>query len=100
MAQHMLDSDEVLLGDTVFDVVYGTGTVTELLADKRFRVTFAGNKRFVYREDGVRVDSKGRRTLYWHDPVVAIPVKDDISWTKLRQLMTAVLEVVRGWRTA
>lgn len=100
MATHELDGDEVVLGDTVFDVVYGTGTVKELLAEGRFRVHFAGNKRFVYRSDGQRVDTSTRRTLYWHDPVIAIPAKDDISWTKLRQLAKAITDTMRDWRTA
>lgn len=95
---HELDGYEVNLGDTVFDVVYGMGTVKELLADGRFRVYFAGKNRFVYGSDGRRVDAKTRRTLYWHDPVIAVPAKDDISWTKLRQLATALIEVMRDWR--
>jgi len=94
MATHVLDGDPVNLGDTVHDVVYGVGEVVELKVEGRFRVRFAGNKFYVYDGNGVRADAR-QRTLYWHDPVLVIPNKDDISWTLARGLCRAMIDKLR-----
>ena len=91
---HKLDNDDIALGDKVYDVMYGPGEVVELKVEGKFRVRFATGMH-VYDERGVRVDSKFR-TLYWHDPVVVLPEKDDIRWALAKRLCTAMIEELRA----
>lgn len=98
MATHKLDGDDVNLGDQVFDIVYGTGEVVELKVEGRFRVRFAGNKFFVFDGNGVRADAKNR-TLYWHDPVLVVPMKDDINWVQARGLCRAMIDKLREYQS-
>ncbi len=88
-----LDSDVVELGDTVHDVVLGVGRVSETYADGRFRVNF-GTRLVVYSGSGHSKLNRGR-TLYWHDPVVALPTKSDSRWVLMKRLCAAIIAEVR-----
>ena len=87
--QHMLDNDPVEVGDKVYDLVFGTGEVSELKVDGRFRVRFATGAH-VYDRTGIRVDANNR-TLFWHNPVVTVPQKDDTHWSVARRLCEAMI---------
>lgn len=90
-----MDGDVVLVGDTVFDVLFGTGTVTELLVDDRFRVKFPNkNQPMTYSTTGIGV-RYSERTLYWHDPVITIPFKSEPKWLALRPVVTDLVNSLR-----
>jgi hypothetical protein len=91
MAQ--LDNDAIGLGDTVYDVVFGVGRVVEIFADGRFLVGFT-SRRVVYSSTGHSKMNRGR-TLYWHDPIVAIPTKSDSRWLLMKRLCAAIIAEVR-----
>ena len=91
MAQ--LDNDVVALGDTVHDVVLGVGRVSEIFPDGRFMVSFP-TRRVAYTGTGRSKLNRGR-TLYWHDPIVAIPTKNDSRWLLMKRLCAAIIAEVR-----
>lgn len=92
---HTLDNETVNLNDSVFAVGYGVGRVTELLTDNRFRVRFAlTDQTLTYGSDGVMSRARSR-SLYWKDPVVVPPSKDDGFWNALRPAIRALVESLR-----
>jgi len=93
-----LDNEPVAVGDKVFDVCYGPGTVEELLVEDRFRVSFSLNRFVVFNGDGIAARFP-RRTLYWHDPVVAAPMKSDEHWGVLASICRSISDNIRTLRT-
>jgi hypothetical protein len=87
-----LDGFDVLLGDSVYDLFFGVGHVRNLTSDGRAVVSF-GARAFTYNNAGV--GQHGRRSLYWHDPVQIIPMKDEAQWSLQRQINQAVSGVLR-----
>ncbi|MFZ1491126.1 MAG: hypothetical protein WAS51_14405 [Ilumatobacteraceae bacterium] len=92
-----MDGYPVLVNDRVYDTQYGWGEVEQLLVDNRAAVVFTvGSKslRHVYDANGVGTRFK-TRTLYWHDPIIAVPAKSDNGWTKIQQICRAVVDTLR-----
>lgn len=90
-----MDGDAVSVGDQVFDVVYGVGTVAELL-DNDIVVSYASmRRRMTYNSSGV-LRMKSARTLYWRDPILVAPAKADANWSKIRAVCMAVVAAFRG----
>lgn len=93
---HTLDNDPITLQDKVFAVGYGIGTVTELLTDERFRVQFVLSGRSnVFDKDGVMARSQ-MKCLFWHDPVVLTPAKDERFWVPIRSSIQALATNLRS----
>ena len=84
----ILHNQTASLDDNVYDVVWGTGRITEILTDGRIRVTFA-TRTYTYGPTG-QMRTVQRPTLYWHDPVFVVPVKSEPNWAKIRQVCRAV----------
>jgi hypothetical protein len=86
-----MDGAQVNVGDAVYDVILGTGTVTELTLDNRIKVRFSGvGREGTFTSGGV----SGRwnaRTLYWRDPVLVAPLKSDAEWARVRSICLAVV---------
>jgi len=90
-----MDGDAVHVGDQVYDLVYGVGTVAELL-DSRFVVSYASSsRRLTYNGSGIKGTSSVRTTC-WRDPVLVAPAKNDVSWSKIRAVCMAVVAAFRG----
>lgn len=91
-----MDGEVVKIGDRVFDLLYGSGTVNELLPVNRFRVTFPSKLHgLVYDVNGVGVRYT-RRTLFWYDPVFVAPPKNPLLWDLLRPvIMKLVVDATR-----
>lgn len=86
-----LDGFEVKLGDAVYDTILGAGVVVSLHDDseeRRFTVRFGQHRQLTYNEQGFCHHKN--RTLYWKNPFIVIPVKDDGLWELQKELcMTA-----------
>lgn len=93
---HEMDNDPVQIGDKMYDVQFGAGEVVELKVADRFRVRFAKGT-YTYEGTGIRVDASVR-TLYWHNPIVVLPAKDDIRWDEARRLCSALIKELRSMR--
>lgn len=96
MSAPTMDGEAVKIGDEVYDILFGTGTVYELTVDNRLKVRFSGvGREGIYNTSGV----SGRwnaRTLYWRDPVLVPPVKSDANWTRIRAICLAVITEFRS----
>jgi hypothetical protein len=66
-----LDGSPVVIGDAVFDVVFGAGTVRQV-SDTRITVLFANQPARTYAGNGVSTVLQAR-TLYWADPMQSLP---------------------------
>lgn len=94
MAQ--MDGSPVLVNDAVFDTQYGTGEVEQILIDNRFTVLFSGlNRRVTYNGSGLSARFQVR-TLFWHDPIIAVPAKSDANWLKIKQIATVLVSALRA----
>lgn len=94
MAVQMDDAD-IVRGDTVYDVIWGAGAVYELLPDGRFVVSFPAGRRQTYNSSGFSKHYKAR-TLYWANPFLAVPVKNEGKWALVRRLVAAIVQEVRA----
>lgn len=88
------DGDEILVGDKVFDCVWGAGVVI-LVQDAQDRITVKfGAREIAFSSNGV--GHFPNKTLYWRDPVGRfVPMKDDATWVqfvKLRDAIATTLE--------
>lgn len=94
-----LDNEPVAQGDTLYAVGQGPGTVTELLSGGKMRVQFSGHggttTARTFGSDGKQVGA-AYRSLYWHDPIVAIPLKSEAKWARAVPAIRAVLELFRA----
>jgi hypothetical protein len=91
-----MDGANVVVGDSVYDILYGPGTVQQLLPADRFLVVFAavgGQKSFSYNSTGISPRFPAR-TLYWHNPVVVVPTKREARWGSLRVAITAIRDAL------
>lgn len=96
MEPHMMDGAGVAIGDSVFDTALGTGKVEELLLDNRIIVRFyPSNRRAAYGTSGV-AHGKQFRTLYWHDPVLFIPLKNEPKWQQMKRIFMSIAAELRG----
>ena len=76
-----LDGYEILVGDTVHDIVFGNGKVERLVPDeKRFWVNHGGGSLRSYNDKGF--GNFKERTLFWKNPITIIPHKHDDAWDK------------------
>lgn len=91
-----LDGEPVIVGDTVYDMVWGPGSVTQLHMSGNFVVRFGGTRTATFTSLGVNSRYPGR-TLFWHDPIIVWPMKRESRWLLVRQLVTNIADTVRGW---
>lgn len=95
----LLDTSTISLGDTVFSMGYGSGKVVELLTADRYVVRFEVNgKRVAYEGNGVQVRMP-YRSLYWADPIVALPKKGTTRWNRLKPVMAELVLLFDGQNT-
>jgi hypothetical protein len=85
----LFDGEEVKIGDSMYDVAYGAGTVVELMPrQSQFRVKF-GERTFTYRLNGQSVFP--RKTLFWREPIGKYyPRKNDTKWATFLNLCDAI----------
>ncbi|NML34525.1 hypothetical protein [Paraburkholderia antibiotica] len=87
-----LDGYDVDPGDLVYDLFFGDGIVRNLTADGRAVVAF-GPRAFTYNESGV--GQHGKRSLYWHNPILLVPMKSETQWGLQRALNQAIAQTLR-----
>lgn len=90
----IFDGENISPGDKVFDVLYGDGVVQELLAADRFLVRFGGGRTGAYAASGIGVRFT-RKTLFWNDPIIVLPYKNNYQWLNMRPVLLTVIEAMR-----
>lgn len=91
-----MDGETVVEGDNVFDMVWGAGVVAQVHTSGTFVVRFAGTRSATFSQDGNNVRYPGR-TLFWRNPIVVVPMKNERRWVLVAQIMTNVVSAVRAW---
>lgn len=95
MTEVLMDGYKVEVGDRIFDTRFGWGTV--FLTQPGFvSVEFPKNLRYKYTNEGRR--GKLPRSLFWQDPVVGAPPKDEFRWNEAKRLMGQVIATFRRIR--
>lgn len=87
-----MDGFEVKAGDAVYDLFQGDGRVASVTADSHAVVVF-GARSLTFDERGI--GQHGRRSLYWHNPVLVVPMKDEAMWSLQRRLNAAIAAELR-----
>ena len=95
MAEILMDNEVVRVGDSVYDVRYGAGRITALnVQDRRFTVKFQSpDTELVYKPNGTR--GTQRRSLFWKNPILVVPNKDEGLWQEASSLARRVVEAMR-----
>lgn len=83
-----LDSSPVNVGDSLYCTVLGPG-VAEVVGPSTVAMRFASSGQLTQYDDG-GIGPWRRRTLYWADPVVFIPPKDQNAWNQTKALLLAL----------
>lgn len=68
-----MDGVVIAVGDIVYDILLGAGTVAKLNRDGSYVVAFTG-RQMTYQPGGMFM---GLRRLYWGNPIVFIPKKGE-----------------------
>lgn len=92
-----LDGFNVAIGDSVYDLILGAGKVISLHEDgikSRFTVKFGEYRQLTYDENGFC--HYKQRTLYWKNPIVVIPVKQEAIWELQKELCLKTTETIRA----
>ena len=79
----MIDGVEVKIGDTVFVLGFGHATVTSISDDGSFTVKVGRSGTQLIRSGGYIGNS---RRVFWHDPFIIVPPKDDRLWQAFRSM--------------
>lgn len=87
-----LDGFEVERGDSVYDLYLGVGTVKQITGEDKIEVVF-GRQHWTYDHRGV--GRHGRRSLYWRNPILFTPAKDDEKWNLQVALSQAISNALR-----
>lgn len=89
-----MDGAEVERGDTVFDFVYGAGTVVGLYPDERVAVRFGNGRELVYDATTGTSNRLQARTLFWSQPFLIPPPKNRSDYSKYQQAAQALADVL------
>ena len=87
-----LDGFDVEAGDAVYDLLHGDGRVKSVTVDDHAVVVF-GQRFLTFDDRGI--GPHGRRSLYWHNPILVVPMKDEAAWSLQRRLNAAIAAELR-----
>lgn len=88
-----IDKEVVLVGDGVYDLVQGNGVVTQVTGTS-FSASYGG-KVYNYTTGGY-FNGQPRQRVFWSDPIVGHPTKNDGVWTIVSNMVVALLAELRG----
>jgi hypothetical protein len=83
-----LDGSPVNAGDPLYCTVLGPG-VAEVVGASTVGVRFASSGQLTQYDDG-GIGPWRRRTLFWADPVVFIPPKNQNNWNYTKAMLLAL----------
>lgn len=89
----IMDNAEINIGDSVHDIVFGTGIIKRLVPEEnKFWVSFGPNSLRSFNTAGF--GNFTERTLYWRNPVLMAPRKDGNSWDQIIKITNAVSQAL------
>lgn len=92
-----LQDQDIFVGDKVYDLIEGFGTVTHVL-DIEVVVRFSSTSSYSYNEAGKRTGNTPNRFpvfLFWNNPVFMLPLKDDDKWDMAKDLLRNMYETLK-----
>lgn len=92
-----LQGQEVEVEDKVYDLLEGWGSVSSVDLSK-ITVKFAGNVYYSYNSAGKRIGNTPARFpkfLFWQDPIVMLPLKDDTKWQTMKEIFFNAHESIK-----
>ena len=92
-----LHNEPIRVGDMVFDVSATRGHGKVINITKRgLEVQYGtAGARIMYREDGVQL-GRSRPTLFWRDPIIVYPVRDETLWEHQKRVAIEIREILLG----
>lgn len=81
-----ISNENVTTGDRIYDIVQGYGQVVDT-AFGDIVVRFDSGIRITFDSTG---SYGGVRRIYWHNPVVVEPTKDNKKWSTLRTCLLSI----------
>lgn len=94
-----LHNQRVEIGDKVYDLLEGEGSVIDTDNDTQLTVKFSGQSYYSYNSTGQRMGGTPSRfppLLYWQNPIVMIPVKGDKKWNAMKTLFFNAYNTIKG----
>lgn len=88
----ILSNENVSVGDRVYDIARGEGSVVDIAFDD-IVVRFNNGTRITFDKHG---NYGGVRRLYWHNPVIIEPTKENAKWRTLTECIKAVASYLGG----
>lgn len=89
----LIDNEPVAVGDTVYDLIHGNGTVTQVTGTS-FSAAYSGRV-YNYTTGGF-YNGFPRQRVFWGNPIVGHPTKNDRVWTIICNMVSALLSELRG----
>lgn len=87
----MISNENAVVGDRVYDIVQGYGQIVDT-AFGDIVVRFDNGIRITFDKDG---NYGGVRRLYWHNPIVIEPTKDNRLWQTIRDCLLSIHSYLR-----
>lgn len=87
----MISNENAIVGDRVYDIVQGYGQIVDT-AFGDIAVRFDNGIRITFDKDG---NYGGVRRLYWHNPIVIEPSKDNKLWQTMRECLLSIHSYLR-----
>lgn len=78
------------VGDTVYDLMNGSGTIIETHGDSLISVKFHSGKTVVFTDGKVH----GISRLFWHNPLTVAPPKNKDTWEKFKVIIAQVASLL------
>lgn len=82
----MISNENAVVGDRVYDVVQGYGQIVDTTFGD-IAVRFDNGIRITFDKTG---SYGGVRRLYWHNPIVVEPTKDNRLWQTMRDCLLSI----------
>ena len=87
----MISNENAVVGDRVYDIVQGYGQIVDTTFND-IVVRFDNGIRITFDKDG---NYGGVRRLYWHNPIVIEPTKDNRLWQTMRDCLLSIHSYLR-----
>lgn len=87
-----LDGSTVEVGDSLYCTVLGPGTA-EIVGSSSVAMRFASSGQLTQYHTG-GIGPWRRRTLFWADPIVFIPPKNQDTWNYTKSMLIALREML------
>ena len=88
-----LDGEFIDIGDNVFDIINGYGSVIES-NNSGITVRFNNNRKMTFTPAG---EYNKTRRIFWHNPIILAPDKDSETW---QSVVTAVAGMTNYMKSA